>query len=154
MASREPTAQEREYMAMVSALVRALREQVGQGVKETADAVGLSLSSYKRLERGAYLPSGADLQRLGRHFGLDANLLVFGFTLVGARDVGKPEHQQVVRRWQRLVYRLRALDLQTQQALGELVADLYALHVERGGMTAEQAARLAQQRLQELLAGG
>ena len=147
MASRNPTQQERDYMTMVSALVHTLREQAGQGVKETADAVALSLSSYKRLERGEYLPSGADLQRIGRHFGLDANLLVFGFTLVGSRDLG----QQVVRRWQRLVYRLRALDLQTQAALGELVADLYALHVERGGITSEQAALLAQQRLQELL---
>lgn len=148
MASREPTAQERDYMDMVAAVVRGLRAQAGQGVRETADALGMSLSSYKRLERAQYLPSGADLQRMGRHWGLDANLLVFGFTLIGDETLGAG----VVRRWQRLVYRLRALDLQTQTALGELVADLYQLHLERGGISAERAARLAQRRLQQVLA--
>lgn len=137
-------------MAMVSVVVARLRRESGLGVAATARALGLSLSSYKRLERGDYMPSGADLQRLGRHFGLDANLLVFGFTLIGGEHIGAP----VVRRWQRLVYRLRALDLQTQAALGELVADLYELHLARGGITAERAARRAQQLLQEVLAAG
>ncbi|GAA5443135.1 hypothetical protein Misp06_01311 [Microbulbifer sp. NBRC 101763] len=148
MPSREPTREERDYMEMLAAIAKSLRLDAGQGITATARALGMSLSSYKRLERSEYLANGADLQQLGRLYGLDANLLVYGVTLVGQPLSGEAK---LARTWQRLLYRLRALDIQTQGAVGELVADLYQLHLKRGGAPAEIAIARDQRRLQALL---
>lgn len=135
-------------MALLAAILRNLRAQKRERQIDTARAIGLSQSTYKRLERGDYLASGYDLQRIGRHFGLDANLLVFGFTLVGDPDVGP---RQQVRRMQRLFYRLRALEPIAQDALTQLVVDLYRLQRLAGGTSAEVAAKEAEQRLIDTL---
>ncbi|WP_152455247.1 helix-turn-helix domain-containing protein [Microbulbifer sp. THAF38] len=135
-------------MEMLASIVKSLRLDAGRGTTATARALGMSLSSYKRLERCEYLANGADLQKLGRLYGLDANLLVYGVSLVGEPLSGE---EKLARTWQRILYRLRALDLQTQGAVGELVADLYRLHRKRGGVPAEIALAKDQRHLQELL---
>ena len=139
---------ERAYMTLLASIVKTLRLSRNETQRTVAEAVGLSLPSYKRLEAGDYLASGYDLQRLTRHFRLDANLLVLGFTLIASPGMGA---EYATQRWQRLVYRLRALDYATQQALTELVVDLYHEHLAAGGMPAEQAALDAEQRLIEAL---
>lgn len=139
---------ERRYMALLGAIVKALRKSRKEPQRITAEAIGLSLVSYKRLEAGDYLASGYDLQRLVRHFRLDANLLVLGFTLIASPGIGA---EYAAQRWQRLVYRLRALDYITQNALTELTVDLYQLHLDTGGEPAEQAALEAEQRLIDAL---
>ncbi|WP_445362033.1 helix-turn-helix domain-containing protein (plasmid) [Microbulbifer sp. ANSA003] len=148
MPAREASQEERDYMETLAALARALRRDAGRGVTETARLLSVSLSTYKRWERGQYLPSGLDLQRIGRLYGLDANLLVYGVSIIGS---ALSSEAKVARPLQRLLWRLRALDLQSQAAVGELVKDLYEINIKSGGITAEEAAADAQRLLGELL---
>lgn len=135
-------------MDLVAAVVRALRNSRGHTQREVAESVGVSLSTYKRLERGTYLVSGYDLQRLGRHFRIDANLLVFGFTLISDPGIGADLD---VQRWQRIVYQLRALPVSAQNAILSLVSDLYTLNRRDGGPSARRAALDAERRLVDAL---
>ncbi|WP_444905299.1 helix-turn-helix domain-containing protein (plasmid) [Microbulbifer sp. CnH-101-E] len=151
MPAREASREERHYMETLAALARALRRDSGRGVKETAGLLGVTLSSYKRWERGEYLPSGLDLQRIGRLYGLDANLLVYGVSFLGEPLSSEAKTARLL---QRLLWRLRALDLQSQAAVGEFVRDLYEIQLKSGGISAEDAAEKAQRQLAELLGEG
>ncbi|WP_444919337.1 helix-turn-helix domain-containing protein (plasmid) [Microbulbifer sp. CnH-101-G] len=135
-------------METLAALAQALRRDSGRGVAETARLLNMSLSSYKRWERAEYLPSGLDLQRIGRLYGLDANLLVYGVSIIGDPLSLKAKSSRPL---QRLMWRLRALDLQSQASVGEFVKDLYEIQLKRGGTTAEDAAEKAQRQLVEIL---
>lgn len=138
-----------DYGQLIGRITRQLRAREGWTQVHAAGVLGLSLSSYKRLELGQYMPSGADLRRMAVVYRVDSNLLLHGVALTGEGDT-PAEHASVTLR--RGFNRFSVLERQQQAGVVQLVEDLYEIARKRGGPSAEEFEEEVRARLLWVLA--
>ncbi len=113
----------RAALARISALIKAKRREEGIGLRDAAEASGVSASTLSRLERGAAtsLPDSATLTKVGEWLGLSlASLLSEKEKASGSEpELTTPEVVEVHLRAD------RELSPETAKALAEMFKTLY-----------------------------
>jgi transcriptional regulator with XRE-family HTH domain len=113
----------RATLAHISALIKAKRRENEIGLRDAAEASGVSASTLSRLERGAAtsLPDSATLTKIAEWLGLSlAALLSDKTTAIGSRpELSTPEVVEVHLRAD------RELSPETAKALAEMFKTLY-----------------------------
>ncbi|WP_444886026.1 helix-turn-helix domain-containing protein [Microbulbifer sp. PSTR4-B] len=134
MPHKSAQAGDAEYCRLIAKVAGDLRRREGWTKAHAAHALGITYSSYKRLEQGDYMPSGAELRRMAVTYQVDANLLLHGIALTGENFT---PIEQASANLRAVFNRFVVLDRQQRAAVAQLVGDLYELaHAE--GRTSEQ----------------
>lgn len=108
----------------VAAALRRLRDARGLTQAELAEAVGMAVEAYGRLERGASLPRAETLVLLSEALQSSTDELLGRVRVPPTPESDPPEVQA-------LVHRVRQLDRRSTRALAELANELLRLSRRR-----------------------